>query len=154
VPVIYFVVTTLSDFFSPKAVAEPPKVERPAKPAYKPKPPSPKPTQTKKEKPPEPPPLDEFDKYAKANRVRMSGWLMGYRKGEKFEFAYIDILTKTNHIKDRYTLQALIDLGWEYETRPSGILLTKMGKKYLARPWPIDNPGKINRDTRESLVGR
>jgi len=93
------------------------------------------------------PPLDVFDAVAAKHRIRMSGLIHGNDR----LIAKIDLLDKSNHQYDSYDVQQLKDLGWSVELKTYGLELKKQNKIYVARSFPLDDVGRVNRDTREKL---
>lgn len=97
----------------------------------------------------ESPPLDVFDEFARKNRLRLTGYVV--RPNGDF-FARIDVINSSGHRLDEYDQDALRDLGWTVTLRDAGVHMTKAGKEYLARPWPLDTVrGRVNRTTMEAL---
>ncbi|WP_444925111.1 zonular occludens toxin domain-containing protein [Microbulbifer sp. DLAB2-AF] len=92
-------------------------------------------------------PLDTFDEMANRYRPRLSAVVWAGKE----VFAQVDILDNSHHVKDRYDIAALQDLGWSVEYRPSGLLLVKAGRRHLVRAWPLDKYGQVNRYDRERL---
>ncbi len=149
----FFAVSHLQNFFSPAEASEPEvtavqysvPVDKPAsgQPVNVSAPPGP----AVPEPEPEYQPVDQFDDMANQYRPRLAG--VAYA-GDKV-IAQVDIHDNSYHVKDSYTLAALEDMGWNYEYRPSGLLLTKSDRRYLVRPWPIDKFGKVDRHTTAQL---
>lgn len=101
---------------------------------------------------PEYQPVDIFDQLQHANLVRLSAVVIPADGNMERLFAYVDVLDKTFHIKDRFTVAALRDLGWSVVYRESGLQLVKADRTVIVRPWPIDKPGRVDNDTRASLA--
>ncbi len=154
----FFAVNYLKNFFTPAQTVEPEpapvhsvEVHRPSTVASnnpKSQAPSAKPA-VPAAPPPEPEyeAIDIFDELANRYRPRLAGVVFA---GDQV-IAQVDILTDSYHVKDRYSLVALVDMGWQYEYRESGLLLTKDDRRYLVRPWPLDQPGRVNVERRARL---
>ena len=99
------------------------------------------------ELPPEPPPIDVFDRLAKQHRLRLSGVVEGPGK----LLGYVDVLSNTYHKQDRFTVQALQDLGWTVTLHSYGLSVKQGDIEHIVRPWPIDKYGQVDRNTREQL---
>jgi len=77
--------------------------------------------------------------------------MSGLIHGNDRLIAKIDLLDKSNHQYDSYDVQQLKDLGWSVELKTYGLELKKQNKIYVARSFPLDDVGRVNRDTREKL---
>lgn len=93
-------------------------------------------------------PIDTFDELANRHRPRLAGVIVA---GDKL-VANVEILSGSSfHLQDVFTIAALVDMGWSYDYRPSGLVLTKEDRRYLVRPWPIDRFGQVDVHTRSRL---
>lgn len=149
--VLYLALSFLADFFSPQAATASPvaQVSAPRSqlvtPAQKPQLQSaPKPAE-----PEEPPPIDIFDKFAKEHRLRLSGLILSNDKSKLL--AQVDVLDKSYHRQEVFTVQGLRDMGWQVSYRDSGLYIVKQGVTHIARSWPIDKFGKVDNDTMAQL---
>lgn len=98
--------------------------------------------------PPEPAyePIDIFDELAHRYRARLAAVVVSHETGKVA--ANVEILSAGSfHLQDVFDLAALVDMGWEYDYRPSGLVLTKQDRRYLVRPWPIDRFGQVDSHT-------
>ncbi|HCK4349121.1 zonular occludens toxin domain-containing protein [Pseudomonas aeruginosa] len=98
----------------------------------------------KAEEPKEPPPIDYLDKLAQQYDLRLSAILD--RKNPQpeqaaFEFV-MDVLDPGYRVKERFRRIDVVSLGWTVERKDYGVLISKGGKSYVVRPWPLDNFGK------------
>lgn len=96
-------------------------------------------------------PLDVFDDYANKNRLRFSAYISGIHNGTKKSLGYIDVLNKSYHKQDRFEISEIVALGWTVTNERYGLLIKKGDRHYVARPWPIDKNGMVDRDTRGQL---
>lgn len=160
IAMLVWAVPTISNFFKPNetiAVQEPVPV---------PPVPSPEPVQSVATTPPVQthpersrkskdefegvPPLDVFDDDARRNRLRLTGFIQ-MENGDIS--ARVDVVNSSGHRLDEYDHKSLIDLGWKLSIRDSGLHVTKEGKEYLIRPWPLDEVrGRVNRTQQESVA--
>lgn len=92
---------------------------------------------------------DVFHEIAKSHRLRMSALI--FSTDQKKIFANIDVLDSSFHKQDVFSVKALRALGWKVSYKEYGLLIKKPEIQYIARAWPIDEPGRVNRDTRERL---
>lgn len=104
----------------------------------------------------EKPPIDIFDKLARSNRVRLSGYVQSFvGDGSDLEPAkrlgFIDVMDSNFRLKDRFTIEGIVDLGWQVTSHSYGLRLLKQGKEYIATPWPIEPFGRVSDATRERL---
>lgn len=95
----------------------------------------------------EPPPIDLFDDYAKKHRLRLSGVVAGETK----LVGYVDVLSNTFHKQDRFTIEALRDMGWTVTLHSYGLSVKQGEIEHIVRPWPIDKYGQVDKETREAL---
>tara|TARA_R110002167_G_scaffold297527_1_gene501849 strand:+ start:5601 stop:6710 length:1110 start_codon:yes stop_codon:yes gene_type:complete len=149
--VLYFAVSFLADFFSPEASSSPVVTQVP--------PPRPQvlapvtraqlDTAPQEAEPEEPPPIDIFDQFAREHRLRLSGLLMSQDKARIL--AQVDVLDKSYHRQEVFSVQGLRDMGWQVSYRDSGLYIVKQGVTHIARSWPIDKFGKVDNDTMAQL---
>ncbi|WP_137885726.1 zonular occludens toxin domain-containing protein [Pseudomonas sp. 2FE] len=95
------------------------------------------------------PPIDYLDEFATKYQLRLGG-IIDRDKPEPgkpaFEF-FLDFLDPAYRIKERMRRVDVASLGWAIERKPFGLVLTKEGKSYVARAWPLDNFGKVPKET-------
>lgn len=96
-----------------------------------------------------PVPIDYLDDFATQFKPRLSAILDRQNpQPDKPAFDFvIDFLDLSYHVKERMNRADVASLGWNIERRPFGIVLSKDGVSHVVRPWPMDNPGKVPRDT-------
>lgn len=146
--VLYFAIDFLGSFFNPEVAQESQPVQVEAKPVHvvqhqspavenRPSP-SPKP-----EEKPEYVPIDLFDKMANKYRPRLSAYI----RNENRFMALVDLYDSSYHIHDSYSVEALEAMGWSVAHSPAGLIVKKQDREYLVRPWPVDKPGRVDRDT-------
>lgn len=156
---LFFAVSHLMDFFSTPAQAEntaKPKTYNATKlksqaNALREQQLNPQPAATSQPvQPVEPAPIDIFDGYAKKYRLRLAA-LITTPKDDSRLYARIDVLDKSFHIQEAFTVSGLRDMGWDINYRESGLYITKEGVTHIARAWPIDKPGRVDNYTATSL---
>ena len=96
----------------------------------------------------EPQPIDVFDQDVRRWRPRLSGVI---ESEDGRLYARVEVLDKTLHTKDIYSLEALHALGWSTSLTPAGLTVEKEGVRHLIRPWPIDPFGRASRRVRSSI---
>ena len=146
--VLYFASSYIYGFFAPAEVVQ--KSTTPKVKTYSPPKPAPAasvPIPKQPAKPEAPPPIDVFDAMIANNRPRLTGVIFTKDK----LIAQIDILNKSFHVQDSYTVVEIEDMGWTVSYRPSGLYVEKEGKKHIIRQWPIDKPGRVDRYTAARL---
>jgi len=156
-PLLVWSAFTLYDFFTPKVEAATPEKPEARRVHFQPKQESPKIVESSTKSSSdhqvdeEPEPLDVFDELASQYRPRLSGFVAGHFNGTYKVVANVQILDSSSHKKDVFSLVELVDMGWSYEVRKSGLKLSKDNVEYLVRAWPVDEWGKVNVGTREAL---
>ncbi|MBP1143236.1 zona occludens toxin [Pseudomonas sp. PvP027] len=99
-------------------------------------------------------PLDYFDKFASKYDLRLAAVLerTPYEGDVRpwLEFK-IDALDASYRIKESFNRAAVASLGWTIERTEYGIKLSKQGVVYVVRSWPLDNFGKVPRQTISDL---
>lgn len=99
------------------------------------------------------PPIDYFDDMATRYQIRL-GAIIDRKNPQPeqaaFEF-FLDFLDPSYRVKERMRRVDVAALGWAIERQPYGLVLTKQGKTHLARPWPLDNFGKVPKETIAAL---
>lgn len=96
-------------------------------------------------------PIDIFDELAHRYRVRLGAVIVSHDAPDRIA-ANVEILALNSfHLLDVFNLAALADMGWSYDYRPSGLVLTKEDRRYLVRPWPIDRFGQVDTHTISKL---
>lgn len=98
-----------------------------------------------------PAPIDYFDKMAQQYQVRLSA-IMDTKKEGKETMGYVEMLDSTYHQKEKFSLDEIRALGWVVERTGYGVLLKKGTVAYVARSWPIDLYGRVDRSTSQSLA--
>lgn len=102
-----------------------------------------KPADKAKEKE-EPQPIDYLDKQAMKYDLRLSA-IMDRKNPEPgqaaFEFV-VDFLDGSYRVKERMSRKDIASLGWAIDRKDFGLVISKDGKSYVVRPWPLDNFGK------------
>jgi len=92
-------------------------------------------------------PVDVFDEAAHGRRLRLSGLVYNQKK----LLAFVEALDGGRHLYDTFTVQEIQALGWIVLHEEYGLLITKGDLSYVARPFDIDDSGRVNRRTREDL---
>ena len=161
--VIFFAVSTVVDFFTPKeavaasvdngivktidqsSVNKSDNVRVKTSQIRKPK----SSTVVKKEKKKEKPePIDYVDDLANNYKFRLAGFI----KTDTKYIASIEVLDKTFHMKERFSIDDLKEMGWKVEIYNYGLVIQKTDKKrsvrHIVRPWPIDPFGRASSKTR------
>jgi zona occludens toxin len=103
--------------------------------------------------PAKPEPIDYLDKFAQQYDLRLSGIIdrKDPQPGQAaFEFE-VDFLDTAYRVKERMRRVDIASLGWAIERHPYGIRITKDDRSYVARPWPLDNWGKVPQQTITAL---
>lgn len=93
--------------------------------------------------------VDVFDELQNKYKPRLSGIVVS---GD-YLAAEIQILDSSFHVKDVFTAEQLVDMGWELKHRPAGLEMHKSNRVLLVRPWPVDSWGKVNKGRRSALSG-
>lgn len=99
------------------------------------------------------PPLDYLDEFASTYDLRLTGIIdrLAPEAGQAaFEFQ-IDFVDQAYRVKERMNRSDVASLGWSIERHPYGIKISKETKSYVVRPWPLDNPGRVPRETLAAL---
>ncbi|WP_347506586.1 zonular occludens toxin domain-containing protein [Pseudomonas anguilliseptica] len=94
------------------------------------------------------PPIDYFDDFATQYQLRLGAIVdrADPQPGKAaFEFV-LDFLDPAYRVKESMRRVDVAALGWAIERTPFGLVLTKQGKIHIARPWPLDNSGKVPRE--------
>lgn len=99
---------------------------------------------------PEPIPIDYFDRLAAEYRVRASAIITSDKPGKEI-LGHIEMLDSTYHVKELFTVQEIQALGWKVTATGYGLLLEKQDVAHVARAWPVDVYGKVDRHTSTSL---
>lgn len=92
-----------------------------------------------------PEPIDYLDKQAMKYDLRLSA-IMDRKDPQPGQAAYefvIDFLDPSYRVKERMGRKDVASLGWAIERKDFGLLISKDGKSYVVRPWPLDNFGKV-----------
>lgn len=100
-----------------------------------------------------PEPIDYLDKYATDFQLRLTGIIdrQNPAPGQAaFEFV-LEFVDPAYRVKERMSRRDVFSLGWAIERHPYGIKITKDGVSHIARPWPLDNFGKVPQGTVDSL---
>lgn len=98
-------------------------------------------------------PVDYLDRFAMEYQVRLSGYLdrAEPQPGKPaFDFV-LEFVDTAYRVKERMNRQAVAALGWDMERTGYGLRLTKGDIEVIARPWPLDNFGKVPQTTIASL---
>lgn len=98
-------------------------------------------------------PIDYLDKFASQYELRLGAILdrSSPQPGQAaFEFV-LDFVDPAYRIKERMHRADVASLGWAIERHPYGIRISKGDVAYVARPWPLDNFGKVPQQTIQSL---
>lgn len=98
-------------------------------------------------------PIDYLDKFASQYDLRLGAILdrSSPQPGQAaFEFV-LDFVDPAYRIKERMHRADVASLGWAIERHPYGIRISKGDVAYVARPWPLDNFGKVPQQTIQSL---
>ena len=66
---------------------------------------------------------------------------------------FVEILDKTDHVRDRYSFEAIKRLGWSVKYTDAGLTVKKGEYERLIRPFPLDPWGKVDKRTSDSLDG-
>ena len=64
---------------------------------------------------------------------------------------YIDSMDASYHLKERFTVMELVELGWSITKQGRGVAIEKKEVSYYAHPWPIDPFGTVADDKRERI---
>lgn len=102
---------------------------------------------------PKPVSIDYLHDQSQKYQVRLTGIidrLDGESGQSAFEFI-IEFLDGSYRVKERMMRPDVVALGWSIERHDYGLLLYKDGHEIIARPWPLDNFGKVPQRTIESL---
>lgn len=95
-------------------------------------------------------PIDYVDNMANSYKFRLSGILYNEEK----TYARIDVLDKTFHLKESFSISDLKGMGWEVNHYSYGIVINKKAKgrvaRHVVRPWPIDPFGRVSDRQRNS----
>lgn len=95
-------------------------------------------------------PLDYFDKFASKYDLRLAAVIerVPYEGDTRpwLEFK-IDALDSSYRIKESFNRAAVASLGWTVERTEYGIKLSKQDVVYVVRSWPLDNFGKVPKQT-------
>lgn len=94
--------------------------------------------------------IDYFDNLAQQYQVRAPAIITSEKKGKEV-MGRIELLDGTYHVKERFEVQEIEALGWTVTVTGYGLLLEKQGVAHVARPWPIDVYGRVDRYTSDSL---
>lgn len=103
--------------------------------------------------PPKPEPIDYLDKFAQQYDLRLTGIIdrKDPQPGQAaFEFE-LDFVDTSYRVKERMRRVDVSSLGWAIERHPYGLRITKDGVSHVARPWPLDNWGKVPQQTITAL---
>ncbi|WP_074813075.1 zonular occludens toxin domain-containing protein [Pseudomonas syringae] len=99
-------------------------------------------------------PIDYFDSFASKYNLRLAAVLERVpADGDTrpwLEFK-IDALDGSYRIKESFNRASVASLGWTVERTEYGIKLSKQGLVYVVRSWPLDNFGKVPRQTISDL---
>ena len=98
-------------------------------------------------------PIDYLDKYAQQYELRLGAILdrADPQPGQaSFEFV-LDFVDTGYRLKERMRRIDVASLGWSIERHPYGIRIAKGDVSYVARPWPLDNFGKVPQETVNAL---
>jgi len=97
-----------------------------------------------------PPPIDYLDKMAQQYQIRATAIIDSDRPGREL-MGEIELLDSSYHIKERFRVSEIQALGWTVTRTGYGLLLEKQSVAYVARSWPIDIRGRVDRRTVDSL---
>lgn len=97
-----------------------------------------------------PPPIDYLDKMAQQYQIRATAIMDSDKPGREL-MGEIELLDSSYHIKERFRLSEIQALGWTVTRTGYGLLLEKQSVAYVARSWPIDIRGRVDRRTVDSL---
>lgn len=157
--VAIFAVFHLFSFFNPapSSPSSAVKIEKPAAPLVNPEPPSLQvatiqQNQAAPQVNPEPVPIDYFDRLAAEYRIRASAIITSDKPGKDI-LGNIEMLDSTFHVKELFNVQEIRALGWTVTVKGYGLLLEKEGVAHIARAWPIDVYGRVDRHTSNTLGG-
>lgn len=98
-------------------------------------------------------PIDYLDRFAQQYELRLGAILdrSSPQPGQAaFEFV-LDFVDPAYRIKERMRRVDVASLGWSIERHPYGIRIAKGDVSYVARPWPLDNFGKVPQETVKAL---
>lgn len=70
---------------------------------------------------------------------------------EKRIAAQIEFVDDSLHVKESLNLVQIAALGWQYTKTAYGLLLVKGKQNIVVTAWPMDAPGKVSNDVRQSL---
>ncbi|MGH8601248.1 MAG: zonular occludens toxin domain-containing protein [Gammaproteobacteria bacterium] len=99
---------------------------------------------------PEPVPIDYFDRLTSEYQVRASAIITSQKPGKEV-MGRIELLDDTYHVKEVFTVQEIQALGWIVTATGYGLLLEKQDVAHVARAWPIDVYGEVDRHTLTAL---
>jgi len=97
-----------------------------------------------------PPPIDYLDKMAQQYQIRATAIIDSDKPGREL-MGEIELLDSSYHIKERFRVSEIQALGWTVTRTGYGLLLEKQSVAYVARSWPIDIRGRVDRRTVDSL---
>lgn len=97
-----------------------------------------------------PPPIDYLDKMAQQYQIRATAIMDSDKPGREL-MGEIELLDSSYHIKERFRVSEIQALGWTVTRTGYGLLLEKQSVAYVARSWPIDIRGRVDRRTVDSL---
>ncbi|MCG8426599.1 MAG: hypothetical protein MI754_04485 [Chromatiales bacterium] len=90
-----------------------------------------------------------MDELAATYKFRLSGIV----HNEKQTLAKIDVMDSTFHLKESFSIEDLVGMGWEVRIETYGIVINKVGKgrkvSHIVRSWSIDPFGRVSRETRK-----
>lgn len=98
-------------------------------------------------------PIDYLDQFAQQYQLRLGAILdrPNPEPGQAaFEFV-LDFVDPSYRLKERMRRVDVASLGWAIERHPYGIRIAKGDISYVARPWPLDNFGKVPQETVKAL---
>lgn len=113
-----------------------------------------KPADVEPEQPAKREPIDYLDKYAQQYELRLGAILdrsEAVPGKAAFEFV-LDFVDPAYRLKERMRRIDVASLGWAIERHPYGIKISKGDVSYIARPWPMDNFGKVPEETIKSFA--
>lgn len=93
---------------------------------------------------PESPALDYLDDVARRFRPRLSAILdrsVPQDGQPAFDFV-LEFVDESYHVKERMGRREVVALGWSLKRTDYGLELSKEGRVYVVRPWPLDNFGR------------
>jgi len=94
--------------------------------------------------------IDYFDRLAQQYQVRAPAIITSKKQGREI-MGRIELLDGTYHVKELFDVHEIQALGWTVTVTGYGLLLEKQGVAHVARAWPIDVYGRVDRHTTNAL---